>query len=247
MPTKVLITGAASGIGLATATAFANRGAIVALNYLPNDCRGEQEVNRLRAQGQSALQAPGDISNPSGATAMVQAAIEAMGGLDFLVNNAGTPGTQEPIPLRDLDRMTEEFWQLLLSTNLLGAFRCIRAAASVLTDAHGAIVNTASIGGLNMVGSSLAYGASKAALINMTQNLARGLAPEVRVNAVAPGFVETGWTSEWPPQRVRELIDRTPLKRACTPEDIAAAIIFLCLDGRMITGQTIVVDGGVSL
>jgi 3-oxoacyl-[acyl-carrier protein] reductase len=98
-----------------------------------------------------------------------------------------------------------------------------------------------------MAGSSMAYGASKAGLINLTQNLARALAPEARANAVAPGFVDSDWTRPWPADRKQEAIKRSLLKRACTPGDIAAAIVFLCADTSMVTAQTLVVDGGYSL
>jgi 3-oxoacyl-[acyl-carrier protein] reductase len=242
-----LVTGAASGIGLATVELFAGRGVRVALNHLPEDGRGSAAVERLRAQGFAVVAAPGDVSSSASAESMVHGAIDSLGRLDFLVNNAGTSATVEPITPSELDRLTEDFWGTILATNLLGPFRCTRAAASALKEAHGAVCNTASVAGLNMPGSSMAYGASKAALINLTKNLARALAPEVRVNAVAPGFVDTDWTRPWPTARKQASIDRTLLKRACTPADIARAIVFLCADTSMVTAQTLVVDGGYSL
>ncbi len=242
-----LVTGGASGIGFATVELFARRGAKVALNHLPDDARGAGAVERLRAQGFDVIAAPGDVSKAGAAERMVGEAIAALGRLDFLVNNAGTPATIEPIAPADLDRLTEEFWNAILSTNLLGPFRCTHAAADALRAARGAVCNTASVAGLNMAGSSMAYGASKAGLISLTKNLARALAPEARVNAVAPGHVDTEWTQKWPAERKKAAIERTLLKRHCTAADIAGAIVFLCADNGMITAQTLVVDGGYSL
>jgi 3-oxoacyl-[acyl-carrier protein] reductase len=242
-----LVTGAASGIGYATVAAFARRGAKVALNHLPDDARGPQAVERLRGEGLDVIAAPGDVSQAGAAEAMVRAAIDKLGRLDYLANNAGTPATAEPIAPRELDRLSEEFWTTILSTNLLGPFRCTHAAAEALRAVQGAVCNTASVAGLNMPGSSMAYGASKAALINLTKNLARALAPQARVNAVAPGHVDTEWTRAWPAARKAAAIERTLLRRHCTAEDIAGAIVFLCADTSMITAQTLVVDGGYSL
>ena len=242
-----LVTGSASGIGFATVELFARRGAKVALNHLPDDPRGSAAVAKLKATGLDVIGAPGDVSKPGEAERMVGEAIQKLGRLDYLANNAGTPNTKEPIPPADMDKLTEEFWQTILNTNLIGPFRCTHAAADALRAAQGAVCNTASVAGLNMPGSSMAYGASKAALISLTKNLARALAPQARVNAVAPGHVDTEWTRAWPAERKADAIERTLLRRHCTAADIAGAIVFLCADTSMITAQTLVVDGGYSL
>lgn len=158
---KALVTGGASGIGLACVTLLARMGARVALNHLPDDDLGTEQVAALVADGLDVISAPGSVAVAGDAEAMVEAAVGALGGLDYLVNNAGTPGTPEPIPPDDLERLSEEFWHLLLSTNLIGPFRCAKAAAPALRQAGGAIVNIVSIAGLGKQGSSTAYAASK--------------------------------------------------------------------------------------
>src|SRR6185312_2056238 len=240
-----LVTGGASGIGLATVELLARCGATVAMNHLPEDPRAAAEIERLGKAGMRVMAAPGDVAQPEAAREMVAGAIDRLGRLDILVNNAGTPATTEPIDFKDLDKMIEEFWSRILATNLLGPFRCAHEAAPALKQARGAIVSTASVAGLGAVGSSIAYGASKAALVNMTKNLARALAPEVRVNAVAPGLVDSPWTSTWPAERKRAIVEKTLLARMCTPADIAEAMLFLAT-AAMVTGQTIAVDGGMS-
>ncbi len=242
-----LVTGAASGIGLATATLLARGGCTVAVNFLADDARGPDAVARLRAEGHSIVDAPGHVGRAGDAEAMVQAAVGRMGRLDLLVNNAGTPGVFEAVPSERLDLITEELWETVLQTNLLGVFRCSHAAAAALKQAHGAIVSVASISGLTSAGSSLAYGATKAGVVNLTRSLARGLGPEVRANAVAPGAVDSTWQIRWTEERQRESAERAALKRRCTPEDIAEVIAFLGFGAAMVTGQTVVVDGGLTL
>jgi 3-oxoacyl-[acyl-carrier protein] reductase len=242
-----LITGGASGIGLATATQIARNGATVAINYLPDDPRGPEAVARLNAEGCHAVAAPGNVGDADDAQRMVEAAVERLGRLDLLANNAGTPATSRAIAPAELDLITEALWASVLEVNLLGVFRCARAAAPALKASRGAIVNTASIAGLQTAGSSMAYGASKAGVVNLTRNLARGLAPEVRVNAVAPGLVDSTWMVQWTNEQRSMGTERAALKRLCTPDDIAEVILFLGFGAAMITGQTVVVDGGLTL
>lgn len=243
---KALVTGAASGIGLGTATALARAGAKVAINHLADDPRGPQAVQDLRAQGFDVIAAPGKVGVPGETERMVEAAIANLGGLDLLVNNAGTPGVRESIPVARLDLVTDELWDQILSTNLVGPFRCSKAAAPALKAARGSIVNTSSIAGLGLTGSSIPYSASKQGLINLTRSLARALAPEVRVNAIAPGAVDSTWLN-WTEQQRKGSIEKSLLKRVGKTSDYADAILFLAFGSDFITGETLVVDGGLTL
>jgi len=242
-----LVTGGGSGIGLATATMLAAGGCKVAVNHLADDPRGPEAVARLRASGRDAIAAPGDVGDAADCERMVGAAVRDLGRLDYLVNNAGTPGTRTQISPKELDRITEELWQTVVQVNLLGVFRCTKAAAPALRATRGAVVNVASIAGLDSPGSSMAYGATKAGVISLTKNLARALAPEARVNAVAPGAVDSPWMVEWTEERRQASADRALLKRRCTPEDLAEVMVFLLAGAAMVTGQTVVVDGGLTL
>lgn len=240
---RALVTGGASGIGLATTQALARCGARVAVNYLSGDSEAIETITRLKVTFPDIVMAPGDISRADTAAAMVNGAISELGGLDILINNAGTAGTRDPIPFHDLEAMTEVLWHNIIATNLMGPFHCTRSAASALTASRGCIVNTASMAALGGKASSLAYACSKAGLVNLTLNLSRALAPDIRVNAVAPGLVRTAWTDNWPTERKQNSIASTALKRIVEPEDVADAMVFLCAQGA-ITGQTIVVDCG---
>ena len=242
-----LVTGAASGIGLALATQLARSGARVAINHLADDPRGPEQVEKLRAEGLEVIAAPGDVGDAADAPRLVEQAVQELGRLDYLANNAGTPGTRTSIPPVALDRITEELWQTVVQVNLIGVFRCTKAAAPALRAAKGAVVNTASIAGLGQVGSSMAYGATKAGVVSLTQNLARALAPEVRVNAVAPGAVDSAWAIEWTNEQRSGSIEKALLKRRCTPDDLAEVMLFLLAGAAMVTGQTVTVDGGLTL
>ncbi len=239
-----LVTGAASGIGYATASLLARSGARVALNDRPDNPRLADAVRSLAESGLAVFAAPGDIGNADDAARMVETAASMAGRLDFLVNNAATPGTTAPIPPADFARQDEAFWQRLLSVNLLGPYRCTVAAAPHLRAARGAIVNTTSVSAFGGGGSSSVYCATKAALVALTREHARALAPEVRVNAIAPGLVVSDWECRF--EDDADAARHVPLRRAGLPEDYAEVIVFLLAGAAYMTGETLLVDGGWS-
>lgn len=239
-----LITGGGSGIGLAATEMFARCGATVAANVLPGDAEAAARIERLAGEGLAVFPAPADIAIPAEVERLVGAVVGRMGKLDYLLNNAGITNTREPIDFADLAAMTGEFWDRILAVNLVAPFNCARAAAPALKASRGAIVNTASLAGLGIRGSSIAYAASKAALINLTRSLAKALAPDVRVNAVAPALVETPITATWPAARIQGSVSRTLLARTSRPEEVAEAMLYLSAGASYMTGQTIVLDGG---
>jgi 3-oxoacyl-[acyl-carrier protein] reductase len=245
---SALVTGGASGIGLATARLLAQSGCAVAINHLAGDPRGPAAVAAVQALTNArVVAAPGNVAEAEDAARMVAQAVADLGRLDYLVNNAGTPGTTRAVPPTDLDGITEALWDQVIAVNLRGVFSCAKAAAPALRASRGAMVNIASIAGINAPGSSMAYGATKAGVISLTKNLARGLAPEVRVNAVAPGAVDSTWMIDWTEEQRRASIENALLKRRCTPEDLAEVIVFLLAGAAMVTGQIVVVDGGLTV
>ncbi|TPN81166.1 SDR family oxidoreductase [Mesorhizobium sp. CU2] len=241
-----LVTGSASGIGLATVRRLAASGCKVALNHLPDDPRGPDEVASLVAEGYDVVGFPAAIGQ-GGEADLLQSVAEEFGGLDLLVNNAGTPGAKSSIPATALDDITDALWSTVLETNLVGLFRATRAAAPLLRQSGGAVVNLASVSAFTSRGSSMAYAASKAGVMTLTRHLAQGLAPAIRINAVAPGAVDSTWDIRWTDEQRRASIEATPLRRRCSPEDIAETVIYLGFAAPMITGQTIVIDGGLTL
>jgi 3-oxoacyl-[acyl-carrier protein] reductase len=242
---NALVTGAASGIGYATADLLARSGAAVALNDLPGE-RLTAAVERLQAAGCTVYAVPGDLAEATEARAVGQAALTALGGLDLLVNNAGAPLTRTPIPAADLDALTDTFWDRILRVNLMSAFWVTHAVAPALRASGGAVVNTASIAGFGGGGSSVAYATAKTGLIGLTRELARALAPEVRVNGIAPGYVNSPWECSFGDVDAAARSD-VQLQRVGEPADYADVIAYLGAGAAYITGEVIPVTGGLRL
>jgi ketoreductase RED2 len=234
----VAVTGSSSGIGAATARAFADAGASVLVNSARSVAQGEAVAASLP----DAHYAQGDITEAGVPERLVAAALDRWGRLDTLVNNAGTTAV---IPHHDLEAASVDVWRRIFEVNVFGTWAMSVAAMPALREARGSIVNVASVAGVRPTGSSVPYAASKAALNHMTVLLAKVVGPEVRVNAVAPGLVDTPWTEDW--DVVREVVRQVaPLKRSGQPEDVAEVVLALA-QAAYVTGQVVVIDGGLSL
>ena len=239
-----LVTGAATGIGRAIAERFAREGALVAVNFRSSREAAQQLVAEIRAAGGVAIPVAADVSIESEVRAMIDQVEREFGCLDVLVNNAGW---STRVPHRNLDELTDEIWEKTFDINLRGLFYCLRAAVPLLRKQDGAaIVNVASVAGSTGVGSSMAYAAAKAGVLTMTKSLARALAPEIRVNAISPGLIGTHFagrpnsSSDFSAEEMA-----TPLKRLATVDECAEVVLFLASSATAVTGQTILVDGGL--
>jgi 3-oxoacyl-[acyl-carrier protein] reductase len=240
-----LVTGAATGIGRAAAVALAGAGYDVAINYSRSEAAARETAAQAQANGAKTLLFQCDVSDDPAVRKMLKAVEQEFGRLDALVNNAGITSNVRPA---DFEAMTAEEWDRVFAVNVRGMFQVTRAAAPLLKVAHGSVVNTASIVGLRPGPQPLPYAASKAAVVSLTKLLALNLAPDVRVNAVAPGWMEGDWMKRMLADRYDDLMARraksTPLRRCCTVEDVAEVIVNLITSNRFVNGEIIVIDGG---
>ena len=233
-----LVTGSSSGIGEATARAFADAGAAV----LVNSARSLSEGEAVAASLPDALYVQGDITEAGTPERLVAAAVGRWGRLDTLVNNAGTTAV---IPHHDIAAASVDVWRRIFELNVFGSWAMSVAAIPVLRESRGSVVNVGSIAGVRPTGSSIPYASSKAALHHQTVLLAKVVGPEVRVNAVAPGLVDTPWTAEW--DVIRAAVEQmAPLRRSGQPADVAEVVLSLAC-AAYVTGQVVVVDGGMTL
>lgn len=247
-----IVTGASTGIGRAAAWSLAERGARVVVNYAHNAGDAEETLAGVRERGASGIVVQADVTDEAAILAMVARAAAELGPPQILVNNAGYTKFVE---FSDLDGLTDDIWRDTYQTNVVAPFHCIRACVPAMRAAGwGSVVNISSIAGVMSMGSSLAYAASKAALINITRGLARTLAPEIRVNCIAPGYVDSAWwerrgglSPEQVDRRREGARNASPLKIAGTPEHIASAILWLIEGADIVTGETVLVDAGAHL
>lgn len=236
-----VITGGGTGIGRACALRLAREGAQVAINYSRSKADAEATQQDIEALGRDAMVYCASVTDDDAVRAMMQATADRFGRIDVLINNAGMTHF---VDLEDLEGLKDAYWFEIMDVNVVGLFRCARAAAPALKASKGCIVNIASVAGVTGMGSSIAYAASKAAAISVTKSLARVLAPEVRVNGIAPGVVLTRWVDDHL-DHVEKYGDATPLGRVATPEDVAEVAYSFIANAGLVTGQTLMVDGGM--
>jgi 3-oxoacyl-[acyl-carrier protein] reductase len=246
-----IVTGSAVGVGRATALDLARRGANVVVNYSRSEDDAREALRLVEAAGARGLLVRADVSDDAQVRSMVQQTVDAFGGLHILVNNAATTHF---VAMNDLDGMKTEYWDDIFAVNVKGTFFCTRAAANAMraTGEKCAVVNVSSVAGIRAIGSSMAYAASKAAVINLTVSLARVLGPDIRVNCVAPGFIDTRWLRNGLGEQVFDAMkaresQHAVLKGVCQPEDVAQLILSLIEGADMVTGQTVMIDGGVAI
>lgn len=241
-----IVTGSATGVGRSVALMLAELGCNVVVNYTRSENEARETAAEVERRGAQALLVRADVSSDADCKRMVQEAVDRWGELSVLVNNAGTTVF---VAHADLDALTDEMWDRIWAVNVKGAFLMSRAvAASMRASGQGAIVNISSTAGVRAGGSSIPYAASKAALINLTVSLARVLAPEIRVNCVAPGFIDTRWLADGYGERFNAIRENqkktTPLRDAGTPEHMAQVVLSMITGMDWVTGQTVVADGG---
>ncbi len=235
-----LVAGGSRGIGAATARLFAEAGARVVITHRDSADAAAKTLASLAGNGHRVVRA--SAVDSAALTAAAASVADTEGRLDVLVNNAAK---SKVIPHRDLDALDDDFFDSILQTNVRGAFATVRIFRRLLaSDGGGLVVNISSLAARSANGSNIAYSASKAAMDNMTLSLARALAPEIRVVSVAPGLVDTEFTRGWAPAVRQQNIDRTPLGRLATPEDVGRVVVAAATELTYVTGIVIPVDGG---
>jgi 3-oxoacyl-[acyl-carrier protein] reductase len=240
----VLITGGGTGLGRVTALALAREGADLAIGYSRSESDAVASVKEAHGLGVRAMAVRADVADSAQVKAMVARVLDEYGRIDVLINNAGMTVF---VPFDDLEGMKEEDWDRLMAVNVKGPFLCCKAVAPIMKkQGGGRIINIGTISGIRPLGSSIGYATSKAALTHFSRCLAKGLAPTITVNVVAPGAMLTRWYPNITEEQIQSTIEGSPLKRYAALEDVAAAILMVAKNDSM-TGQVVVVDAGATL
>lgn len=245
-----IVTGSATGVGAAAAIMLAERGCNVVINYTRSQAEAEATAETCRARGAEAIVFQADVSDDSACQAMARAAADKWGRIDYLINNAARTKFN---PYPKLDGVSKQDFLDIYAVNVVGAYQMVRAVEPYMRkQGAGAIVNDSSIGGVTGIGSSIPYAISKAALNMMTKSLAHVLAPEIRINAVVPGMIQTRWLKAgMGDDQYQAMLDATaqqlPLKQVATAEDVAEVLVWFLEGARLITGETLIIDSGIHI
>ena len=244
-----IVTGASSGIGAAIAERLASRGCDIIVNFNKNNKGGNDTVINCQKKGVKAIAVCGNIESNSDCKLIVETCIKNFGKIDILVNNSGVTRVPDK---KNSNTLSADDFAKIFAVNVTGSYLMVSVAKPFLKKTKGSIINISSHSGFSGMGSSIAYAASKGALNTLTVGLARSLSPEIRVNAVCPGFVDTNWMKPFIGKKKLDDFKRnaasiSPLLRIVTPEEVAEATCWFALGGLSITGQLLVIDGGTHL
>ena len=239
----VIVTGGGTGIGRATSLLLAQKGASIAIVYSKSKEEAEDTVKEINKSGSEAIAIKADVSDEKQVEIMVETVHDSFGDINYLVNNASIT---RQLPFKELELINDNVWDELFATNVKGMFYCAKNVAPIMKkSSNGAIVNIGSIAGVNGLGSSLPYAVTKSAVHGLTKSLSHALLPEIRVNCVVPGAVETRW---WKgnEDKMNQLARKLSLGHISVPEDIAE-IVLMALTNKSMTGQLLIADNGQTL
>ncbi len=245
-----IVTGSATGVGSAAAILLAERGCNVVINYTRSRQEAEETAHACESKGAETIVYQADVSDDDACRAMAKAAADKWGRIDYLINNAARTKFN---PYPKLDGVSKQDFLDIYAVNVVGAYQMVRAVEPYMrAQGAGAIVNDSSIGGVTGIASSIPYAASKAALNLMTKSLAHVLAPEIRINAVVPGMIQTRWLKggmgdEQYAAMLEATAEQLPLKKVATAEDIAEVLVWFLEGARLVTGETLIVDSGIHI
>jgi 3-oxoacyl-[acyl-carrier protein] reductase len=245
-----LITGSATGVGAATAILLAQKGCNVVINYTRSKDDAEATAGTCRGHGVEAITVQADVGENDDCKRMVQETMDKWGRIDYLINNAART-KYNPYP--NLEGVTSDDFLAMYKVNVVGVYQMVSAVTPIMkAQGEGAVAITSSIGGVTGIASSIPYAASKAALNLMAKSLAHVLAPEIRINTVVPGPIQTRWLKGGLGEDaydgfIKSMEEQLPLRKVATPEDVAEALVWFCEGASCVTGETLILDSGIHI